>query len=342
MSRLPRLHPGLRPRHLLALAALVAGAALADPVARGDAGMAGPAVDPAERADLAVLTYNVKGLPWPVATGRDRPLKAIAARLAALRREGRQPQVVVLQEVFTDQAREIAARAGYAWHVHGPYARPAPGVAAAAGGQWHLGETAPALLDSGLAILSDHPVTSVVRAPFPEGACAGFDCLAAKGVLLVTLAVPGIGEVAVATTHLNSRKASGADFERTHQAYARQVAFLETFLARHRRADVPLVLAGDFNRGKRPARMAALGAAQRRLGLSDAVQTLASPIGPPDEQEFIVGRARDMQFTAPGAARVLVPVGGSIPFGREPDGAMLSDHMGFVLAYRVAVRQPAA
>ena len=335
MSRL------LRPRHLLALAALVAGAALADPVARGDAGVAGPLADPAMQADLSVLTYNVKGLPWPVATGRDRSLKAIAARLAALRREGRQPQVVVLQEAFTDQAREIAARAGYAWHAQGPYARTAPGVSAQAGGQWHLGEPAPALLDSGLAILSDYPVTSVVRAPFSQGACAGFNCLAAKGVLLVTLAVPGRGEVAVAATHLNSRKASGADYERTHAAYARQVAFLEAFLAKHRRAEVPLVLAGDFNRGQRPARIAALGAAQERLGLSDAVEALGSPLGTPGERHFITSRARDMQFTAAGEARALEPSGGWVPFGREPDGAMLSDHMGFAVAYRIAARQPA-
>ena len=33
--------------------------------------------------ELAVLTYNVKGLPWPVASGRDEAMVRIGERLAA-------------------------------------------------------------------------------------------------------------------------------------------------------------------------------------------------------------------------------------------------------------------
>ena len=38
--------------------------------------------------ELAVLTYNVKGLPWPAASGRKEALAQIGARLAAMRRKG--------------------------------------------------------------------------------------------------------------------------------------------------------------------------------------------------------------------------------------------------------------
>lgn len=69
--------------------------------------------------ELAVLTYNVKGLSWPVASGRDEALARIGARLAAMRRQGRQAGVVVLQEAFTAQAKAIGTAAGYAWQVQG-------------------------------------------------------------------------------------------------------------------------------------------------------------------------------------------------------------------------------
>lgn len=48
---------------------------------------------PAASADLplSIMTYNVMGLPWPVAFGRDEALGRIADRLAGLRAEGINP-----------------------------------------------------------------------------------------------------------------------------------------------------------------------------------------------------------------------------------------------------------
>lgn len=71
-----------------------------------------PAYLPKPQGDLTVMTYNVKGLPWPVAWGRAAMLDAIGKRLARLRAHGRQPTVVVLQEAFTEDARRIADAAG--------------------------------------------------------------------------------------------------------------------------------------------------------------------------------------------------------------------------------------
>jgi len=329
-----------RLRYMLLLGVLAGGASLAQTTSKPSGGLP-PASKRQITADFSILTYNVKGLPWPIATGRSEALGAIADRLTLLRREGRQPSIVVLQEAFTEQARAIGSRAGYAYQVHGPYVRTSPGELAGAGGSWHLGETGPSQVDSGLIVLSDFPVISAQRAEFPTGACAGFDCLAAKGVVMVTVDIPGKGPVAIAATHLNSRKASGAPFDRTHEAYRRQASFLAGFLADRRTPDVPLVLAGDFNRGQRLVRIAALDAALAQIsgdsGSSDALQVVAGS-GRDSRRDSEIGwifeRARDMQFVFGGSQSALAPVGAEVPFGKEAGGEMLSDHMGFTIHYR--------
>ena len=58
----------------------------------------------ADDASLSVMTYNVNGLPWPVAFGREAALERIGARLAEMRRGERQPRLVLLQEAFRDDA----------------------------------------------------------------------------------------------------------------------------------------------------------------------------------------------------------------------------------------------
>lgn len=250
-KRAPRFRPSRWARAALLLTGGMTVASAAPSPRRAEAtplSFASPA-----SGELTVLTYNVKGLPWPVATGRDQAITRIGERLATMRRAGRQPGVVVLQEAFTAQAKAIGNAAGYAWQVQGPYARSEPGNPV--GGSWYLGETQSAMLDNGLAVLSDYAVLAVERMAFPEGDCAGFDCLAAKGVLPVTLDVPGTGPVTVAATHLNSRKASGAPFARANAAYSRQTGFLGNVLRARTQASGPLIVVGDFNRGDRPTRL---------------------------------------------------------------------------------------
>lgn len=326
----------LRLRHSLALCVLVAGASFAQPVVAPEQSL--PAPGAAVQADISVLTYNVAALPWPIAQGRPQALDRIATRLAAMRARGTQPGVVVLQEAFTAEAKAIGDRAGYPYQVQGPVLRDGPGDP---NGDWYLAETSGSAVDSGLVILTDYPVVRVERAAFPEGACAGYDCLAAKGVLLVTVQVPGRGEVAIAATHLNSRKASGAPYERTHAAYGKQVEFLSQFLAARREA-LPLVVAGDFNRGDRPVRIAALAEGLGRLGPQREAFGLSVDRGGALSRSldaaWIRRKARDMQFLFDGARMGIAPLSAEIPFGTEADGTTLSDHMGFTVHYRLSPR----
>ncbi len=128
--------------------------------------------EPNPAAQLTVLTYNVKGLPWPIAGNRTPQLDAIGATLGELRHHGNQPHVVLLQEAFSSEAKAIATAAGYRHVAFGPkeapkLAAPPLGEAFAKAAQWTRGETAGTLADSGLAMLSDYPIvkSSEQRSP---------------------------------------------------------------------------------------------------------------------------------------------------------------------------------
>ena len=68
-------------------------------------------------------------------------------------------------------------------------------------------------------------------------------------------------------------------------------------------------------------------------GLTDALlerlTAAASVVG------SLLRGAKDREFYASGATASIVPVGIAVPFGREADGSMLSNHVGYVIDYRV-------
>src|SRR4051812_31015385 len=84
------------------------------------ASSAPPAAQPAPAAHLSVMSYNVHGLPWPLNSGRPKALRAIRDRLAAMRVQGNQPHLVLLQEAFSGDAKAIARKSGYRFVVSGP------------------------------------------------------------------------------------------------------------------------------------------------------------------------------------------------------------------------------
>jgi endonuclease/exonuclease/phosphatase family metal-dependent hydrolase len=308
-----------------------------------------PFAPPPFEGSLSVLTYNIKGLPWPVTQSRTAALDRIGERLRAEHARGIAPQVVVLQESFTDEAQAIGVAAGYRYIAHGPSAsetNAAPLSAAdqgfASASRWWNGETEGKYVGSGLMVLSDYPIVATHRMAFPAFACAGFDCLANKGALLVTLAIPGAKTpVDVITTHLNSRKASHVADARSIYAYRSQVAALTSFIRRVHDPRFPLIVAGDFNVGSVPARRTALLQTARGnwtpgSEVSDALGAFGEHGGglTPDAA-FTMRRARDWQFFADGSDGRLRVTGISVPFGHEPDGSMLSDHVGYVARYRL-------
>jgi endonuclease/exonuclease/phosphatase family metal-dependent hydrolase len=299
---------------------------------------------------LSVLTYNVEGLPWPFAWNRPAAFARISDRLRMLRRSGRNPQVVVLQEAFTEDAQAIGAAAGYRYVVEGPVASDAgsapPTIADgrfAAAAHWWRGETLGRAVGSGLMLLSDYPVVRVRRMAYPDFACAGYDCLASKGALLVTVRIPGApSPVDIVTTHLNSRHHSGVGDERSLHAYRRETAFLSAFINRWHDPAFPLVVAGDFNAGRAQPRWSALrqaiagwrGAAPFQDAISEVVRRRIARGAPlPGDIHAILRRAEDWQFFTSGRNAALDARAVRITFGHEPDGTMFSDHIGYTALF---------
>lgn len=288
--------------------------------------------------DFEVLTYNVHGLPALLRKSEVAPLEAIGERLRSLRQRGTHPRIVVLQEAFTEEAKAIGQAGGYRHIIEGPAREARLQEATASIGserQWWIGEGWGHYVDSGLQVLSDYPVVSVERLPFPEGACAGFDCLANKGVLIVSVRLPGAEGtiIDIATSHFNARGASGASQGRSLAAFKAQAEALAAALERRGHPDRPLVLAGDFNVGRDKGRAAAMA-----KSISGELRNAVDRVGPAALGECAREarqRNKDLQFWADGSHARLQPVAVEAPFGHEPDGSMLSDHIGFSVGYRL-------
>lgn len=266
----------------------------------------------APAADLSILSYNIHGLPWPIVHDRSRPLAAIGEALARMRAAGAQPHLVLLQEAFTARAKAIAATGGYPFAVRGPGRR---------------GD----LADSGLLILSDYPLLDARRMVYGRGACAGYDCLANKGALLVRVAVPGLAQpLAVIDTHLNARGASGVGNGRADHAYARQTAELRRFVADNVPSGSPAILGGDFNVGQAaPRKVAVVGVL---AGGADAVRSALAGSGTLFDRDAAQGIAthnKDWLFARSGTGTRLRLLAVSVPFARGG----LSDHAGYIARY---------
>ena len=306
------------------------------------------------------MTYNVEGLPFPLRLGRGDAARHIADRLREMRAAHVQPHVVVLQEAFGDAQQSIGREAGYRYMAFGPDRQLSNGEpmssedrAFADGARLLKGERSGKLLGSGLAILSDYPIVAVTRTAFPAFACAGFDCLANKGVMMASVQVPGVAQpVAVVATHLNSKNASGVSRDRWTYAWLRQVHTMGLFLRTHLDAGAPYVLAGDLNIGRSPARAAffeAMLAGLPRMSEEGVVRTALKTclagtddgctVNTPVEVRRSFAHNKDWQAYAPGAKTGVALLAVDAPFGHDVHGRMLSDHIGYTALYRLATAE---
>jgi endonuclease/exonuclease/phosphatase family metal-dependent hydrolase len=305
---------------------------------------------PVSASGLTVLSYNVEGLPWPIARGRADAAAAIGSTLRTMRSQGVQPKVVALQEAFGKAAKSIGRNAGYAYYAFGPSRALRGGLPTssrdqsfvAAASLWH-GERLGKHFDSGLAIFSDYPILWAKRVSFPAYACAGWDCMANKGVLAVAVQMPGSDKpVIIFDTHLNSQEAARVDRARTNYAYRRQIDALGAFISNDAGPDDRVLIAGDFNVGHNRVRAAYIdehlmtasrlelaaieydcGLACRKVGGADSgtVTTLR--------------RAKSLILFRSGAEATMSPAGRAVGFGQTSDGQMLSDHVGLETSFRL-------
>jgi len=294
---------------------------------------------------LTVMTYNVHGLPFPIARSRGPELAEIGARFADLRRAGKQPHVVVLQEAFTADAKAIARLGGYRFVAAGPDegaaadpARPSISPAFDRASSVLKGEGVGKWEDSGLMVLSDYPILKTKRMAFPQDACAGYDCLAAKGAMLAWIAVPGFSlPVVIGDTHLSSRGATGVSVERANEAYAWQISAVRRFVRDNVTPATSIVFGGDFNVGDDPVRIADTSAQGGVVPYAnEATEVFAHQSGSsPGDPDFaaVARRAKDKQYYRSGSGLRLKLVDLKVPFGKAQGGRELSDHFGYIASY---------
>ena len=324
---------------------LVAAAAVASPSTSQTVENSPAPVARTASAEVSVLTYNIRGLPWPIATGRHAALKKIGRELAALRAEGRQPDIVLIQEGFRGEVADLVKASGYRYWAQGPTRSERPRDAPPADARGFKralyrasGEGWGKFTSAGLHVLSDAPITDVSDIVYRY--CAGLDCLANKGAMLARVALPGVpGEVDVVNTHLNSKRASRTPLARSLQAHNLQVEELLGFIADHRAAGAPLLVGGDFNVKGSAARYDHLADARPYKVVSEFCSAPGSACEG-DQQADGKGRppwlrSQDLQGFEAAPAVDVRPIRVDTVFGRNADGARLSDHDGYLVHYRL-------
>ncbi len=291
---------------------------------------------------LRVLLWNVEGLPWPIRSGREPKLAAIADWIAARRKAGAGPDILILHKAFTPAASRIAAVAGYGNIFPGPAlddkrrlpaATPPAGYLDAA--RWWKGEGIGKWLDGGLYVATDLPVIDQARDAFDADNCAGYDCLSNKGGLALRVAVPGAPEaLALFNTHRNSREPAQVGLARAEASHLLQTDENDTLLAAFG-DDGAMIAAGDFNNyraGDKTGRFAADPAfrlAAKGPGFAARAAPMTDPRAWTDAYDLLGFRGSDALRVEPLAVATLFD---------GNNGPVLSDHPAQYAIFRLSWR----
>ncbi|WP_321394839.1 endonuclease/exonuclease/phosphatase family protein [Emcibacter sp.] len=303
------------------------------------------------KVTFSVLIYNIAGLPWPIKSGRGERLDLIAEEFARMREKGTAPDLVLLQEAFMDQSRDIIFAGGYENYITGPATEDivegasaaAPQEFIAARNPWR-GETWGKVINSGLYIMSKFPIVEEYETAFPRQDCAGWDCLANKGVMMAGIRIPGVPFlIDVANTHMNSKgPSSGVDLHRTTAAQRLQVDTIHTLLNRTDHTGRPLIMAGDFNLKGLPEMVDYFrrGRDSRRVGLL-ARQYCLDPgngcdVRMPLESNTPWLDTNDLQAFHGGDRVRLRPLRVEVLFDEKVGDEPLSDHDGYLVHYELS------
>jgi endonuclease/exonuclease/phosphatase family metal-dependent hydrolase len=278
-------------------------------------------------------------LQWPARSGRAGDLARIGKVLEELRTTGQAPDVVLFQEVFSGAAIRSVKSSGYPVMVGGP-ARTRPSRDSANARREGRrrptkGEIGIRFTSSGLVIASRYPVTVTAMDAYSRKSCAGFDCLANKGVMMIRIDVPGVpAPVEIVNTHMNSQMASKVKLARHLAAHRFQTAELAMFLERYHSPEAPLILGGDFNmrrsqdRYETFAKQIPLEQVHHYCWTGERCDVRMSWDGDAPWMD-----TQDLQFFASGRSVRIVPSRVEAMFDGAPGSPQLSDHDGFRVVY---------
>jgi endonuclease/exonuclease/phosphatase family metal-dependent hydrolase len=292
---------------------------------------------------IDVVTYNIEGLPAPVHGNRNPFLREIGQRLAAFRAQGQAPDIIVFQEVFSSAASRAIVDSGYSSIASGPSARSrqAPNTEGSLPGRRRIlkGEVRANFLSSGLVIATDFPIVASNLQPYGRGSCAGFDCLANKGMLYAEIAIPGVpGTIDIFNTHMQAARASKVSTERHSEAHIRQANELSAFSQANGSLASPTIIAGDFNMRNSDVRYYNL---TRRIPYESVHRfCIERPNECDVRQEWTHDdqwlRVQDKQLFLSGTWVKVRPVQAEGMFDGGTSGPVLSDHNGFRVVYQLS------
>ena len=292
---------------------------------------------------LDVLTYNIEGLPNRVRLGRPDALHRIGERLAALRSRGEAPDIVMFQEVFSRSARRAVLVSGYPSLAPGPSARdPQPRSSnSSLPGRPNprRGELGVKFVSSGILIAGEYPIIDRARQPFARGSCAGFDCLANKGLAFARIVIPGVPiPIDLFNTHMNSTRSSRVPLRRHLAAHHKQSREAMGFLAVHGDLGVSAVFGGDFNMRGSEERFAEFARWKpltlvHRYCLDEPAICDVRMSWDGDEPWM---DTQDLQLFRSGDVVNIRPVRVETMFDGGPGGPRLSDHDGFRVLYELS------
>jgi endonuclease/exonuclease/phosphatase family metal-dependent hydrolase len=316
--------------------------------------------------EISVMIYNVAGLPWPIGCGkssretdengkrypiacnRSEGVRSIGDILGRLRGLELEPDILMLQEAFVEASDEVAERAGYPNWVSGPGPDdPAPKFSERASEEFLAersfwkGEKIGKRQPSGLLIASNFPIIEQFNFPFYAWECAGFDCLANKGLTMVRVQVPGLPDpLEVITTHYNAKNSSGVSVERAHTAHRLQVDATREFLLQHSRFELPAIWGGDLNMRHSEDRIVYF-VEQAGDSLNEVSSWCMKNPGDCDvkirsDSETPWFEYQDLQGWTSGTRVKVRPIRIEEVFDDPVDGIMASDHTGFVVIYRLS------
>lgn len=300
-----------------------------------------------KRAQFSVMTFNLEGLPWPARSGRPPKLKEIGARLKGMHEDGTAPDIVLFQEMFSSAAKKAVAASGYRAIVPGPrrVSSPEDGPERKIAGRAKplKGELGLRVLGGGLSIASRYPIIERDREAFGRRACAGFDCLANKGVMMARIYLPNVPvPLDVFNTHLNSRAASRVSEKRNLEAHRRQVAMSSAFIADTSDMDNPLIFGGDFNMRHSEPRWEGFSEYHplnlvHKYCVDEPTKCDVRMSWDGDEPWM---DTQDLQFFADGRRATIRPVRVESMFDGRAGQPQLSDHDAFKVTYEIQWVEP--
>lgn len=264
---------------------------------------------------LTVMNYNIKGLDGLFGGNKKGKLKRIAAEIVAKVQNGTAPDVILFQEVFSDDSNKIVKSLNtpelYPYRMKGPD---------------DSGHT----YNSGLVALSRIPILSNDLVAFGDQ-CSSWDCHANKGAQLVTIKSPHWPEpIRILNTHLQATN----EFDEIRN---QQIGILKSFYAPFESVQLNTIFAGDFNtKPNRPSYEFFKSQFKSLQNVGEyCLKNANCQVHPNVASNLLLEATKDHQFYSCSSQSYMAPVNFVRNFSNEVDGLELSDHKAYQVTYKI-------